>query len=453
MLDSLKRRIVLLCVLALGVIWLGTLALSYQDARDEMRQLLDAHLVQAVSLLTVQSGVELDEVDTGHAPELHKYARSVSFQIWRHGETLGVHSANAPDEQLGTPVEGFSERTIGGVRWRVFSAWDREHENLIQVGEQIATRDHLLREMIEHLLKPMLLALPLLALLLWLAVRLGLRPLDRVTADIARRDPQQLDAVELHGAPTEVRPLLSQLNLLFARIAESLANMQRFTADASHELRTPLAAIRAQAQVAAHSADVGQQQHALQQVVRASDQATHLIEQLLTLARLDANAVSMPEETPMRALVAESIADIAASAIDKHIDISLEDGEECQLRVQPGLLRVLLRNLLDNAVRYSPAHSEILVSLRSDARDLLIDISDGGPGIPVEQRERVFDRFHRLLGSGQSGSGLGLSIAQGIAQLHGGHISLHAGHQGRGLLVRTHLPRRPRTPERRARSS
>ncbi|GAB4061801.1 ATP-binding protein [Uliginosibacterium sediminicola] len=453
MLDSLKRRIVLLCVLALGVIWLGTLAVSYQDASAEMRQLLDAHLAQAVSLLTVQSGVELDEVDTDHAPELHKYARSVSFQIWRHGETLGVHSANAPDEQLGTPAEGFSERNIGGVRWRVFSAWDREHENLIQVGEQIATRDHLLREMIEHLLKPMLIALPLLALLLWLAVRLGLRPLDHVTADIARRDPQQLDAVELHGAPTEVRPLLSQLNLLFARIAESLANTQRFTADAAHELRTPLAAIRAQAQVASLSTDTNQQQHALRQVVQGSDQATRLIEQLLTLARLDADATPVLEETAIRALLAESIADIAATAIAKDGEIALEDGEEFTLCVQPGLIRILLRNLLDNAIRYSPPGSEISVCVHAEDMQLLIDVCDSGPGIPPDQRERVFDRFHRVLGSGQSGSGLGLSIAQSIAQLHGGQISLHAGPQGRGLLVRTHLPRRPRTAERRASSS
>ncbi|MBS1210348.1 MAG: histidine kinase [Proteobacteria bacterium] len=438
--DSLKHRIVLLCLLALSVIWLGALALSYTDARKEVRGLFDAHLAQAAALLAAQSGAELEEVDTEHAPDRHKYARSVSFQIWHAGKTLGLHSANAPSMALGTREEGFSDRRIDGIQWRVFTTWDREHENLIHVGEQVATRDHLLKEMVEHLLQPMLYALPVLALLLWLAVYLGLRPLDRVTQEISRRHPQRLDAVDSAGTPTEVRPLIGQLNQLLGRIAESLDDTRRFTADAAHELRTPLAAIRAQAQVALASHDQTEQRHALQQVLRGSDLAAHLIEQLLTLARLDASALPTHEALELRALLREIIADAASAAVRKDIDVALEDGDKVISSVQPGLIRILLRNLLDNAIRYSPAGSEICVTLQTHADQAIIEVVDSGPGIPAGELARVFDRFYRIVGTNETGSGLGLSIARRIAQIHGGDIQLEPRPDRSGLCVRVSLP-------------
>lgn len=438
--DSLKRRVVLLCSVALSVIWIGTLALSYRDARREVLQLFDAHLAQAASLLAAQSGVELDEIDTDHAPDLHKYARSVSFQIWHEGKRLGLHSANAPAEALGTREEGFSDRDIAGVQWRVFTSWDQAHENLIYVGERAATRDHLLREMIEHLLKPMLFALPLLALLLWLAVRMGLRPLERVTGEIARRHPQRLDAVDATGAPSEVRPLIGQLNQLLSRIAKSLDNTRRFTADAAHELRTPLAAIRGQAQVALASKEHDEQARALQQVLRGCDLATHLIEQLLTLARLDASSQPAREPVDLHALTAEVLAEVAASAVNTDVEVALEEGDAIQISVQPGLIRILLRNLLDNAIRYSPPGSEVCVAIHLDGTNAVVDVLDSGPGIPADQLARIFDRFYRVLGSAQSGSGLGLSIAQRIAEIHGGSIHIQARENGVGLRVRTTLP-------------
>lgn len=440
LLDSLKRRVVLLCIVALSAIWLGALALSYVDARKEVNQLLDAHLAQAASLLAAQSAAEAAEIDTEHAPDLHKYARSVSFQIWRGGKTLGLHSANAPALALGAHAEGFSEREVDGVRWRVFTSWDRERENLIQVGEQIALRDHLLKEMLEHLLQPMLYALPLLALLLWLAVHLGLRPLDRVATEIARRHPQRLDAVDIQGAPAEVRPLIGQLNQLLLRVAESLDNTRRFTADAAHELRTPLAAIRAQAQVAQSRHDRDEQARALQQVLRGCDLATHLIEQLLTLARLDAAGLPARAPVDLRALLADLLAEMAGSAIEAQVEVALEDGPSIQVPVQPGLLRILLRNLIDNAIRYSPAGSEVCVTIRDCGDQAAIDVVDGGPGIPAAELERVFDRFYRVLGSAQAGSGLGLSIARRIAEIHGGQLVLAPREGAAGLIASVRLP-------------
>lgn len=435
MFSSLKRRIVALCVVAVVAIWIGALALSYADAQEETRDLLDAHLAQAASLLATQSGDEDDAVDTDHVPDLHRYARSVSFQVWRQGRTLGLHSANAPDEPLGSEREGFSERLIGGVSWRVFSTWDAAHENLVHVGERIEIRDHLLKEIIEHMLKPAVLALPLLGLLLWGAVWVGLRPLNRIAAELEQRHPHQLEPVNIDGAPLEIRPLVARLNRLFARIDASFDNTRRFTADAAHELRTPLAAIRAQAQVAVHSVADADRVRAVQQVLRGCDLATHLVEQLLTLARLDSTAVPMRDPIELRALATGVIADLAETAITRDIEVVLAEGPRVVISGQAGLLRILLRNLLDNAIRYSGNGTEVEVQVGEHAGEVRLAVLDAGPGIPPEAMTRVFDRFYRVVGHAEEGSGLGLSIAQRIAQIHGGRIVLEARAEQSGLRV------------------
>ncbi|WP_018609721.1 ATP-binding protein [Uliginosibacterium gangwonense] len=438
--DSLKRRVVLLCLLVLGVIWILALGLSYLDARKEIQELLDAHLVQTASLIAAHPGAELDEVETEHLPDTHHYTQSIGFQIWAGGKTLGLHSTNAPKTALGTQVEGFSERTVDGSTWRVFSIWDHDHDNLIQVGEKLASRQHLLRELVEKFLQPVLYALPILALLLWFAVRMGLRPLDRVAGEIANRHPQRLDAVATDGAPTEIRPLIVQLNHLLARVGESLDNTRRFTADAAHELRTPLAAIRAQAQVARQSTQADEQQHALRQVLQACDLATHVIEQLLTLARLDGSSAPEAETINLRELAASVIAELIDTALAKHIDVALEDGPAPQIALRPGLMRMLLRNLLDNAIRYSPAGSEVSLSITTHPDAVVLDVADNGPGIPAEQRARIFDRFYRIVGSNEAGSGLGLSIAQRVADIHGGRIEALPNPVGHGSIFRINLP-------------
>ena len=443
MLDSLKRRIVLLCLLALGLTWVSSLILSYQDTRQEVRQLLDAHLAQAAALLVAQSGDEIEEIenpDASHFPDIQKYTHSVSFQVWRHGTELGLRSANAPDQPLSDQKEGFSETNIRGVTWRVFSTWDRKHEHLIHVGEQTDVRDHLLREMAEHLLKPILFALPVLALLLWLAVRQGLQPLGKVTREIATRDPDRLDVIDTFGAPSEVRPLIERLNQLFSRIAASMDNTRRFTADAAHELRTPLAAIRAQAQVASASQQDEERRHALERVTQGCDQATHLLEQLLTLARLDESTAITREPNDLRLLAAEVVADLAPTALSRDIDVSVEEGAPVQRRVQAGLMRILIRNLVDNAIRYSPDGGAVSVAVTSAGKFAEIRVTDSGPGIPDEERERIFDRFYRILGSGQAGSGLGLSIVKRIADIHHACIALNPGSEGQGLCVSIQIP-------------
>lgn len=440
MIHSLKARLVALFVAALLVIGVFTLVVSYAVTYVELGELLDAHLVQTANLLAAKNAQGILTNDAARLPTLYSSSRSAAFQVWHGGRTLIWQSSNAPAQTLGSELEGFTEHSIDGITWRVFTTWDEAHENLIHVGEKNPTRAHLLRDVIGHMLAPLGVALALLAALLWLAVGAGLRPLARVAGAVARRDPQRLDRIDAGDTPHEVRPLIEQLNLLFARIETSLDDTRRFTADAAHELRTPLAAIRAQAQMAAASQDDTQRTHALQQVLQACDHASRLIEQLLTLARLDINQQTAAGTIDLRGQVAESLGDIAQTALEREIELILEEGETPVIDGRDGLLRILWRNLLDNAIRYSPPGCEILVRIRHEGSLVCVDVIDNGPGIAPEERQRAFDRFHRILGSGQPGSGLGLSIALRIAELHAGSITLDDAPSGHGLWACVRLP-------------
>ena len=253
--GSLKRRLLALALTTVVVIWIGATAFTYYDARHEFDEILDAHLAQSASLLSVQASHDTDEIETEHAPLLHKYSRRVAFQVWEGGRVLRLHSANAPSQPLADNEQGFSDSVIDGERWRVFSTWDESRNNLIHVAERAEVRDELAQGIAGNLLKPLLISLPLLAILLWAAVTRSLRPLVKLAGEVERREPDSLAPLDAGTAPREVVPLIERLNRLFVRIDASLQKELRFTADAAHELRTPVAAIKAQAQVARASSN------------------------------------------------------------------------------------------------------------------------------------------------------------------------------------------------------
>ena len=437
--PSLKRRVLTLALAGMALVWVGTVIVTYFDAREELNEILDAHLTQAAALLIAQTTGEFEEIETEHALPLHKYSRRVAFQIWEHGQ-LRLHSVNAPQTPLTNREQGFSDSNIEGQRWRVFSSREASGKLLIHVAEQAEVRDQLAREVAKNLLYPLLIALPLFAILLWLAVSRGLRPLASLTREVALRKPDNLAPLPVGAAPAEVLPLIDRLNHLFERIAASIQNERRFTADAAHELRTPVAAIKAQAQVARGAQDTTARMHALDSVILGCDRAAHLIEQLLTLARLDSLQKFALESCELQTLAVEVIAEMTPLARQKNVQLDLAEGEAATVQALPGLLRILLRNLIDNAVRYTPAGTQIQV--RVDHADGLprITVSDNGPGIPDEERDKVLERFYRPLGTGEQGSGLGLSIVQRIAAIHGATLQLAAGEAGRGLRVSIVFP-------------
>lgn len=279
---------------------------------------------------------------------------------------------------------------------------------------------------------PLLLILPVLAGLLWWVIAASLRPLVRLTQAVASRQPDNLAPLDV-AAPSEVVPLIERLNHLFSRTGKLIENERRFTADAAHELRTPIAAIKAQLQVAKGAQDGGEQQRALDNAIQGCNRATHLIEQLLTLARLESADTSSLQDCFLPALATEVIADMAPAALEKDVSLELLESENITVKALPALLQVMLRNLLDNAVRYTPAGTQVQVGVYREQGKAVLSVTDNGPGLPAEELANITRRFYRALGTGAEGSGLGLSIVQRIAEIHQAELAFTS--RGQGLAV------------------
>lgn len=437
--DSLKQRLLLLTLATVVSVWVAATAFTYYDARHEFEETLDAHLAQSATLLIVQASHEFDEVETEHTPLLHRYSRRVAFQVWEGGRTLGLHSLNAPSQPLASIEQGFSDSVIDGKRWRVFSTWEDSGKNLIHVAELTEVRDELANSIASNLLKPLFVSLPLLALLLWVAVARGLNPLVKLTDEVAQRAPDNLAPLDAKTAPREVVPLIERLNKLFVRMADSLQKERRFTADAAHELRTPVAGIKAQAQVARAAINEAERNHALDNAILGCDRAAHLIEQLLTLARIDNLGDDVTEQCQLRGLAAEVIATIAPSALNHDVRLELTEGDEVMVRGNPVLLRILLRNLIDNAVRHTLPGTLVWITIDHEQGQANISVNDNGPGISESELARVAERFYRPVGTSATGSGLGLSIVKRIAEIHHASLNIATQHEGKGLSVTVSL--------------
>jgi two-component system sensor histidine kinase QseC len=429
---SLKGRLLTALLGALALVWLATALYSYFDARHEINELLDAHLAQSASMIVAQVGHDLEEIDLEHAPQLDKHTRRVAFQIWERGEALRLHSANAPQARLSAREQGFSRVTIDAKGWRVFSTWDGERRYLVQVGERDAARAEIAAGVARNLLVPLVFALPVLGLLAWLVIARALAPLRALGRQVEAREPDNLRALAAEDAPAEVVPLVRSLNALFGRVGGLVERERRFTADAAHELRTPLAAIKTQAQVARGAPDDRTRRRALDNVVAGSDRAARLIEQLLTLARLEPDQLkerSLPCD--LRDIARGTIAELAPAALAKKVELELAGDGPAPTEGHPELIAIMLRNLIDNAVRYGPAGGRV----RIETRGASLSVADQGPGISPEDRARVGERFYRIPGAEPGGSGLGLSIVERIAALHGARVVLGEGIGGKGLRV------------------
>jgi two-component system, OmpR family, sensor kinase len=441
---SLKRRLLLAVLGTVAFVWCATAAYSYFDARHEVNRLLDAHLAQAASLIVAQIGHEVEEIDLEHAPRLDKRGQRVAFQIWARGKTLRLHSANAPQRRMSLRAEGFSDVLIDGRHWRVFSAWDGKREFLVQVGEREEARREIAAGIATNVLAPLLIALPLLGLFAWLGIAAALRPLPALGRAVEERRPENLAPLSADDVPAEVAPLVRSLNALFERVGRSIESERRFTADAAHELRTPLAALKTQAQVARGAQDAPAREHALDNVIAGCDRAARLVEQLLTLARLEPGQFEgQAEPCDLLALAREMVSELAPAALVRGIELEVAGAEEVKTEGRPDLIMILLRNLIDNAVRYSTRGGVVRVEVQRAGGSASVSVTDQGPGIPVEERNRVWQRFYRVLGSEGSGSGLGLSIVQRVAEFHSATVTLSDTPEGKGLRVAVTFPLNP----------
>ena len=434
---SLRRRLLVWLLGGVTAGWLAALAFTYVDAHEEIDELFDAQMVQvAQTLLALASEYDDDDDVARLESEGHKYQKKFIFQLWDDENRLLLRSPRAPAMPL-TSRDGFSESGgFGKDRWRYYGQWDRERNLRVVVAENHHVRDELTEHIAGRLLLPVLFGLPLLGAWIWFATRRGLAPIGAIAADVAGRAPDRLDPVVPASAPREVRPLLDALNALFGRVAGTLDKERRFTADAAHELRTPLAAIVAQTRVAQRARDAAERDHALDQIATGARRAGRLVEQLLTLARLDPAAGLPCGAVRLDELAAEVCADHGAAALEKNIALELDAPASVEIEGNADMLRVLLRNLLDNALRYAPPGGRVAVKVGAGGTARELVVADNGPGIPVAERDNALRRFHRLAGQETEGSGLGLSIAARIAELHGARLELADGIGAPGLAVR-----------------
>jgi two-component system sensor histidine kinase QseC len=420
-------------------VWLISATLIWFDARRELDELLDSHLAQAAALLVVQQGQEADADDRSiDAPILHRYAPKVAFQVFHDGR-LTLRSANAPLQPMAESgrrhKNGFETAQINGVMWRVFTANGAEKDVQVYVGEQTDSRASIMWAMLRTTLWPTVAALPLLALVIWWAVYWGVAPMRRLGWALAARRPQALHPVEMQDTSSEMEPMINALNGLFERIGMLLEAERRFTADAAHELRTPIAAIRAQAQVALGEADDALRKRALENTLAGCDRATRLVEQLLTLSRLEAVAAPAMTDVDLVALTKKVLAELAPKAVEKKQVLEFEAPGSYSIQGEETLLAVLVRNLVDNAVRYSPPSGRVKVRIKRENGRVVLSVDDSGPGLSETDIARLGERFFRVPGSIESGSGLGWSIVQRIATVHRLELKVERSHELGGLVV------------------
>lgn len=421
---SIQARLLAGVFGTLALVWLAATLLTWRDARHELDELLDGHLAQAAALLVARDVHDIEDGRSVDAPLLHRYAPKVAFQVFHEGR-LALRSANAPADPFvaldTTTAGGLMTVDVQGQPWRVFVAHGSERDVLVYVGEQVRSRESILRAALSGTLWPTLAALPLLALGLWWAIRRSLQPLRTARGTLAARRADELRPVEVPDAPAELVPLLDALNGLLARTASLLESERRFTADAAHELRTPIAAIRAQAEVAGREPDDALRQHALQATLEGCDRATRVVEQLLTLSRLESGTATMAE-VDLAGTVRSVVADLAPAALRKRQVLELDAPTTQPVKGDATLLAVLARNLIDNAIRYSPPAAQIDVTVGQLDGRVLLRVEDSGLGVSDADLQRLGQRFFRAPGHDASGTGLGWSIVQRVAQAHGATV-------------------------------
>jgi two-component system OmpR family sensor kinase len=431
--NSIKRQLLFgLLGLVLAAVLLGAVAV-YHQSRAELDELFDYQLRQmALSLRDQAFGVP-GTAAPGPAAEDFDFA----IQVWgADGVRLYLSRPQAvlpARAQLGYETV----MTVEGA-WRVFSLQQRGL--VFQVAQPMRVREKFAAAAALRTITPVLLLLPALGLLIWLTVGRGLSPLVSVAAAVQSRTPAALAPLADQDLPQEVRPLVEALNDLLRRLEAALEAQRQFVADAAHELRTPLTALSLQLQLAERATAGEEQAKALAAVKAGLARATRVVEQLLTLARQEPDAAGRPEEIDLAELTRQVIVELMPLAEAKLIDLGMARGEPVRVMGDREALRVLLANLADNAVRYTPERGRVDISTFASEGSATIEVTDTGPGIPIGERERVFDRFYRRAGSGVAGSGLGLAIVKTVVERHRGHVALADGPGGRGITARVTLP-------------
>jgi signal transduction histidine kinase len=443
---SLRSRLLALLVILSTGLLTGSATLFYMDARDASQQLFDDALKESGNLILQLAQHEVEEHGLALGVQLlHAETRAGPFefryQIWTDDMRSAYRSTSLPATPLmSIGAQGFDWAIVRGEKWRAYATWNATHTLQIQIVQSLKHRQALARNTLTRLVTATVLLLLLtVAVTAWIINR-TVRPLRDTALSVALRSPDDLRLVDEAGAPSEVRPLLTALNHLLVRVRDALRAERRFTADAAHELRTPLAAIRTNAQVLLGARNEQEKASTAEDLMTSVDRGTRLIEQLLALARADAqgDGGARYSSVPLAELLHAQLAEHVTLAARREVALAAEL-QPLVIQAVPTLLTVMVRNLIDNAIRYTPAGGTVTVRCLQDAQGPQLSVVDTGPGIPETERERIFERFYRLAENGEPGSGLGLSIVQRIAELHGATIAISAGSGDQGTCITVHF--------------
>lgn len=443
------RRALSISLLGIGLgTGLLTASLAFFAATDEAEELFDAQMAQMARLtgqLVPEGQIDHTQVphDTAWAPA-HPYEKQLSYRIIDASGNVLITSPSFPEHIDATTASGYRDLDMGGIRWRLFTLPGPTNQRYIQVAQDDYIRRELAFKIALTNTLPILVFLPLFGFTIWWLVGRNLQPLVTISREVTTRSSDHLEPLALQQVPDEVDGLVSALNALLARLQQSFERERRFTADAAHELRTPLAALQIHCENLYQDLGDGECRTSCAQILKGIAWMNRMVEQLLQLSRLDPQA-SLPETAPvnLNELCSELISDQIGFAIARHIDLGLEAPEQ-PLYIQGNTfyLRLMLRNLVDNALRYTPPKGEVTLLLESLEGQVILNVIDSGPGLNAEQKARVFERFYRQ-GENGTGSGLGLSIAQLIADLHQACITLLDRDGQSGLVARIEFDRTP----------
>lgn len=455
---SLRHRLMWLIILSVGLSWTVMFVWSFHSALREVTQWDEARLIQLGPLLVELNPAELAKlaehgIDTRNEVPRHPQRpkldsdyddRFVHFQVTDRQGQIIARSSDLPIVRFERqPVGSVEKVAAGSAVWLMYTMRDTHTGRTISLMEPANEHSDLASGVAARIARPAIVLLPVLMLLAWFSIGIGLRPLTVLSHAMQARNDRNLQPIEIASTPGEIEPVITATNALLERLRTSLARERTFTADAAHELKTPLTAIKVQAQVAMSSRDSAQQILALERVALGVDRGAHLVEQLLLLARLDDDEKIAKSRLRLHDVITEAMVFRKHLADEKKITLRLTGDGNAELQADCILVRALLDNLLDNAVKYGEVGGTVETNVKTDDRYVYLMVRDDGPGVSREEMTRLADRFFRSSSARATGSGLGLSIVNRIAAHFGADLKFSCGIEGRGLAVCVVFPSRP----------
>ncbi len=439
MTHSLRGRLLWFLLAAISIAAIAQASIAYRTALNDADQIFDYHMQQMA--LSLRSSAPLSNMEARAEIDAAAENNDLVVQVWTPDGVQvfrSVSRARLPQRA----VLGFSNVEANGTTYRIFSV--QTSAQTVQVAQDMAVRRNMAGNLALRTVGPIAVLMPILMLVVWWVVSRSLEPVARVRSQVAARQADDLSPVSEAGLPDEVRPLVHELNLLFGRVKTAFDAQQNFVADAAHELRTPLAALKLQALGLERADGPEARQLAVSRLTAGIERATRLVEQLLVLARQEASAAggAKPEQVALADLARRTVGDLVGVAQNKGVDLGLLHADQASVNGRGDALTILMRNLVDNAIKYTPAGGTVDLEVRAHAGGATIRVEDSGPGIAEEERERVFDRFYRIAGSEASGSGLGLAIIKAIAERHGATLTLGQSERLGGLSAVVAFPKK-----------